>query len=118
MSEYTEEDVKSYFHQPLTPTQVAGVLAYLNEGKIPAADPCLSCEPNLVRRLIGEVQRERRVTGDFPRVQASPALVVADEAENVAEAILENIDEGTKGLLISGGPTEVESPKPKPRKAR
>lgn len=127
MSNYTSEDVTSYFSQPLTPNQINGVLAYLNEGKVPPADPCLSCEPNTIRKLIGKVQRVERERGVFPRVQRTSVLVVADEAESPAAGRLELHDEFVpeKVIAVSDNPTdpdvnfdEVFKPKPKPRKGK
>lgn len=62
---YTFEDVQYLFHEELTPAQEAGVVTYINTGKIPPADPCLSCEPNVVRRYIGRVQAAERA-GTWP----------------------------------------------------
>lgn len=127
MSNYTTEDVTSYFDTPLTPSQVAGVLTYLNEGKVPPADPCLSCEPNYIRKLISAVQAEERKNGSFPRVQATKVLVVADEEESPGEGRLELRDEFVpeRVIVVSDNPTDPEvdlekviGPKPKSRKGK
>lgn len=110
MSNYTTEDVTSYFDTPLTPSQVAGVLTYLNEGKVPPADPCLSCEPNYIRKLISAVQAEERKNGAFPRVQTTKVLELKNEFVPASEdrpVVSEN----------STDPEEAE-PKPKSRKGK
>ncbi len=62
---YTIEDVRHLIPEALTPSQERGIEAYLNEGVIPEADPCLSCEPNLIRKYISRVQVAQR-TGTWP----------------------------------------------------
>ena len=127
MSKYTEEDVTSYFDTPLTPSQVAGVLTYLNEGKIPPADPCLSCEPNYIRKLISAVQAEERKNGVFPRVPVAKVLAITDEEESPGEGRLELRDEFVpeKVIVVSDNPTDpdvdfdgVFKPKPKTRRSK
>lgn len=65
MSKYTIADVANIVPENLTPKQIEGVEAYLNEGIIPEPDPCLSCDPNFIRKLISLIQTAER-TGMFP----------------------------------------------------
>lgn len=65
MSKYTIKDVANIVPQDLTPGQIAGVEAYLNEGVIPPVDPCRECEPNFIRKLISLIQVAER-NGYFP----------------------------------------------------
>lgn len=102
MPQYTQEDVTSFFDKPLTPGQIDGVLTYLNRGIIPPADPCLSCEPNTVRKLISAVQKEERLKGSFPRAQA-----------DAQEGRIELHDE-----FVPESDDETEKPKPRTRKGK
>ena len=65
MSKYTIADAKTIIPQDLTPNQIQGVEAYLNEGIIPPADPCGSCDPAFIRKLISTIQVAER-TGLWP----------------------------------------------------
>lgn len=65
MSKYTIKDVANIVPQDLTPGQIAGVEAYLNEGVIPPVDPCIGCEPNFIRKLISLIKVAER-NGYFP----------------------------------------------------
>lgn len=60
MSKYTIADAKTIIPQDLTPSQIQGVENYLNNGVIPPADPCGSCEPNFIRKLISTIQVAER----------------------------------------------------------
>lgn len=60
MSKYTIADAKTIIPQDLTPNQIQGVEAYLNDGIIPPADPCGSCDPNFIRKLISTIQVAER----------------------------------------------------------
>ena len=56
----TFEEVAHLFPEALTPGQKEGITRYLNEGVVPPADPCLSCDPNLIRKYIARVQTEEK----------------------------------------------------------
>lgn len=75
MSKYTIADAKTIIPQDITPNQAQGVEAYLNDGIIPPADPCGSCDPNFIRKLISTIQVAER-NGLWPpareEVQAKP----------------------------------------------
>lgn len=75
---YTFEDLAHLFPEPLTERQEAALLDYANNGTIPAADPCVSCEPNLIRKYINRIQRAEE-SGEFParRVELKNELVPA-----------------------------------------
>lgn len=60
MSKYTIEDVAHIIPVAQTATTIEAVEEYLNNGTIPAFDPCLSCEPNHVRKLISLIQVAER----------------------------------------------------------
>lgn len=60
MSKYTIADAKFIIPQDLTPNQIQGVENYLNNGVIPPADPCGSCDPNFIRKLISTIQVAER----------------------------------------------------------
>lgn len=65
MSKYTIEDVSNIIPVEQSATTTAAIEAYLNEGVIPPYDPCTSCEPNHIRKLISLIQTAER-TGLFP----------------------------------------------------
>lgn len=56
MPKYTIEDVAHIIDPVQTGSVIAGVEAYLNDGTIPEFDPCFSCEPNHIRKLIAQIQ--------------------------------------------------------------
>lgn len=56
MTKYTIDDVRHIIPEPLTGNQIKGVETYLNTGKIPPEDPCISCEPATIRKLISRIQ--------------------------------------------------------------
>lgn len=60
MSKYTIADVGHIIPVEQTATTIEAVEAYLNKGTIPDFDPCLSCEPNHVRKLISLIQVAER----------------------------------------------------------
>lgn len=65
MSKYTIADVANIIPVEQTASTVEAIEDYLNNGTIPEFDPCLSCEPNHVRKLISLIQTAER-TGLFP----------------------------------------------------
>ena len=67
---YTIEDVNHLIPEDLTGSQTAAIEAYLNTRVIPPADPCLSCEPNLIRQYIGRIQKAER-EGNWPVKKAN-----------------------------------------------
>lgn len=69
MAKYTIADVANIVPENLTPNQIKGVEDYLNEGIIPEPDPCLSCDPNFIRKLISLIRTAER-TGLFPPKRA------------------------------------------------
>ncbi len=89
---YTFEDIQYLFHEPLTPNQQASLVNYVNTGEVPPADPCQSCEPNVIRRYIGRIQKAQR-DGTFPKAnrlklehEFVPAVVsVEDPTPKVTE---------------------------------
>ncbi len=95
MSKYTIADAKTIIPQDLTPNQIHGVEAYLNEGIIPPADPCGSCDPAFIRKLISTIQVAER-NGLWPpareEVQAKPRAKAntkeVKEADTEPRAIL------------------------------
>lgn len=101
MSKYTIADAKTIIPQDLTPNQIQGVEAYLNYGIIPPADPCGSCEPNFIRKLISTIQVAER-NGLWPparqEVQAKPS---SRRKANTKEAEDTETPE-TQGTLIGG----------------
>lgn len=81
---YTVDDVRYLIPEALTGGQARGIEAYLNEGVVPPADPCLSCEPNLVRRYINRIQKAE-ADGTWPPVGRIDGELNAPEPEAVAE---------------------------------
>lgn len=53
---YTIQDVAHIIDPHQTAAVTAAIEDYLNEGTIPPFDPCLSCEPNYIRKLISKIQ--------------------------------------------------------------
>lgn len=77
----------------LTSSQLIGVSNYLKDGTIPAADPCIECEPNYIRKLISAIQVHERTLPE-----AKPVTEVAEP----------------EGYVIGDpGPEEVEKAKKK-----
>lgn len=100
MSKYTIADAKTIIPQDITPNQAQGVEAYLNEGIIPPADPCGSCDPNFIRKLISTIQVAER-NGLWPpareEVQAKPKPRAKANTKEVKEA-----DTEPRGILLGG----------------
>ena len=83
---YTLKDLEGILPQDLTETQRVAVEAYINDGIIPPADPCLACEPNVIRRLISTVQVAER-NGLFPpKTKAKPKPAPEPEPEGEEES--------------------------------
>lgn len=123
MSKYTIADAKTIIPQDLTPNQVQGVEAYLNDGIIPPADPCGSCDPNFIRKLISTIQvaernglwppaREEVKTKPKPRAKAKPKTPEPTEPSGelseggyvagiISKEELEEIQE-KRGILLGG----------------
>ena len=100
MSKYTIADAKFIITQDLTPNQIHGVENYLNNGVIPPADPCGSCDPNFIRKLISTIQVAER-NGLWPpareEVQAKPKPRAKANTKEVKEA-----DTEPRGILLGG----------------
>lgn len=86
MSKYTIEDVGHIIPVEQTKTVKEAIERYLNEGTVPPADPCMSCEPNHIRKLISLIQvaernglfppkREEQETKDVDWTEETPAEV-------------------------------------------
>lgn len=71
MSKYTIHDLKGIIPAEQTATTREAIEKYINEGVIPPYDPCLSCEPNHIRKLISVIQVAER-NGLFPPKRESP----------------------------------------------
>ena len=54
---YTVKDIEHILPGPFTLGQREAIEAYLNEGTIPPYDPCTSCEPAEIRRMVGVLKR-------------------------------------------------------------
>lgn len=80
---YTIEDVKHIIDQEVTPAQAEAIENFLNFGVVPPADPCQSCEPNFLRKLIGKIQAAQRrgVAIGVPSAAAGDKLVAILEAD-------------------------------------
>lgn len=65
MAKYTINDVAHIIPVEQTKKVREAIELYLNEGVIPEADPCISCEPNHIRKLISLIQIAER-NGLFP----------------------------------------------------
>lgn len=100
MSKYTIADAKTIIPQDLTPNQIQGVENYLNNGVIPPADPCGSCEPNFIRKLISTIQVAER-NGLWPpareEAQTKPKARSKAKTNEVKEA-----DTEPRGILLGG----------------
>lgn len=60
MSKYTINDVSHIIPVEQTGSTIAAIERYLNEGVIPPLDPCITCEPNHIRKLISLIQIAER----------------------------------------------------------
>lgn len=105
MTTYTINDVAHIIPVDQTPTATAAIENYINNGVVPPYDPCLSCEPNHIRKLISLIQvaernglwPPKRETVKKPATTRKPkAAKVKDEphtyvAGEISEAELEEI---------------------------
>lgn len=78
MSKYTINDVSHIIPVDQTASTIAAVEKYLNEGVIPPYDPCQSCEPNHIRKLISLIQVAER-NGLFPPKREERVIAVSNE---------------------------------------
>lgn len=88
---YTMKDLEGIVDGPLTASQEAGVLAYVNEGIIPPFDPCVTCEPNYIRSLIALVQIAE-MNGTWPPKQPEPEEVEAPKPTRARKQKEDNND--------------------------
>lgn len=80
MSKYTINDVSHIIPVDQTATTIEAIEKYLNEGVIPPFDPCITCEPNFIRKLISLIQIAER-NGLFPPKREEQMSKDADWAE-------------------------------------
>lgn len=99
MSKYTIADAKFIIPQDLTPNQIQGVENYLNNGVIPPADPCGSCDPNFIRKLISTIQVAER-NGLWPPAREEVKAKPKPRAK--AKAKTEEVDEPTEAWAEGG----------------
>lgn len=94
MSKFTIADVGHIVPQDLTPRQIQGVEDYLNLGTIPPADPCGSCEPNFIRKLISLIQVAER-NGLWPpkREVTVPATTTKRKAKSEPDYVAGTISD-------------------------
>ena len=111
MSKYTINDVSHIIPVEQTKTVTIAVEEYLNSGTIPDYDPCFSCEPNHIRKLISLIQVAER-NGLWPpaRTEVKPkprakekakAPEVTEPSGEGAEDELETTQEW-RGILLGG----------------
>lgn len=80
MSKYTINDVSHIIPVDQTATTIEAIEKYLNEGVIPPFDPCITCEPNHIRKLISLIQIAER-NGLFPPKREEQKTKDVDWAE-------------------------------------
>lgn len=103
MSKYTIEDVSHLIPVEQTRSTVVAIERYLNEGIVPPADPCLSCEPNHIRKLISLIQVGER-HGLFPPKRPE----FTDEGENSEEEHDEIVEQRPELMGFEEGLVEDE----------
>lgn len=123
MSKYTINDVSHIIPVDQTATTITAVEKYLNEGVIPPLDPCITCEPNHIRKLISLIQVAERnglwppartevKTEPKPRAKAKPKTPEPTEPSGelseggyvagiISKEELETIQE-KRGILLGG----------------
>lgn len=101
---YTINDVRHIIPSNLPASTINAVEKYLNTGVIPPADPCQSCEPNHVRKLISLIQVAEK-NGLFPPKREAKPLVLDESTPDTA------------GEPVDSGEAE-EKPKARKRKAK
>lgn len=94
---YTAEDVRHLIPETLTRKQAEGVEAYLNEGKVPPADPCSGCDPNVIRKYINRIQHAERA-GTWP-----PDGRIDGELQRLSPPTASELREGIAKLRDSMG---------------
>lgn len=92
MSNYTIQDVIHLFPEALTSTQIQGIEDYLNNGTIPPSDPCVPCEPNVIRSYIARI-KQSGVEATLTSTKKSSSKTVVEEPAPVEEATTEIIEE-------------------------
>lgn len=97
MSKYTINDVANIIPAEQTRTTTVAVEEYLNNGTIPDYDPCLSCEPNHIRKLISLIQVAER-SGLWP-----PA-----RTEEKPKPKTEKVKEGGKVIQVNDNPIDPD----------
>lgn len=93
MSKYTIEDVGHIIPVEQTKTVKEAIERYLNEGIVPPADPCMSCEPNHVRKLISLIQVAERNGLLPPKREEYRPEMIEDGAEWSDETPVEAEDQ-------------------------
>lgn len=96
MSKYTIQDVIHLFPEALTGTQIKGLEDYLNNGTIPPADPCIPCEPNVIRAYIARI-KQSGVESTLGNAQTVASTVVVEEPEVLAEPTIDFVEEESLG---------------------
>lgn len=114
MSKYTINDVKHIIPVEQTQNVKEAIEEYLNNGTIPPYDPCQSCEPNHIRKLISAIQVAER-NGLFPpkREEQEPKEVDWAEGGYVAGIIskeeLDSIKEKRAPMFEDGADWSEET---------
>lgn len=99
MSKYTINDVAGIIDIDQTPSVIAAVEDYLNNGTIPPYDPCMSCEPQHIRKLIGSIQAAQKAGVWPPKKVTQPERDVAKDmavAGVIGEGEVEKARAGSK----------------------
>lgn len=94
MSKYTINDVAEIIPVEQTANVVAAIEDYLNNGVIPPPDPCMSCEPNHIRKLISTIQVAERHGLFPPKKVAAPEVVHSTRAKKKAKEHTSNYEAG------------------------
>ena len=132
MSKITVDDIRHIIPEPLTKKQEDALNLYLKDGIVPPADPCLSCETNLIRQYISRIQVAER-SGGLRRVDLWNEFIPAQDKDT--EEVPESAGEGRPALVdefvperviaVSDNPSdpnvsfeEVFKPEPKTRKGK
>lgn len=86
MNKYTIADVANIIPVEQTAATITAIEDYLNNGTIPPYDPCQSCEPNHIRKLISLIQVAER-NGLFPPKKPAAKAKPANEPLTTDEAL-------------------------------
>lgn len=97
MAKYTIKDVGHIIPVEQTGTVIEAIEKYLNEGVIPPFDPCLSCEPNHVRKLISLIQTAER-TGLWPPKKSAAKPKPKSEEKTQGKVLEEGYTAGIMSL--------------------